>query len=335
MKGGVIWFSLLCLFLWPADGEGGIYGYRDKFGNYHLTDDPPNNRYEILLTTSKRPKGFKNPVATGWQYGDTVGVFAEQAGLNIPLLLAIIKTESNFNPRAVSPKGAMGLMQLMPAVCEKYQVSDPFDIRENIRAGSAYFREMLDRFKDVNLALAAYNAGPFQVESYRGVPPFDETRRYIEKVRWYFDYYLNKGGQLTLPRVSNQFKEGIHALQEDQPDRAAVSFQEVVASYPNSPESNYNLALVHERMGKWSAAISHYQRAIRVDPYFKEAYYNLAILFEKVHLTERAICTWEALLRYEVREEEIKEVRKYIEELRHLHQQRGPHGPTRRNGDSN
>jgi soluble lytic murein transglycosylase len=318
MKRCLIWINLLSLFFFPVHGKGGIYGYRDKFGNVHLTDSPPNDQYEILLTTSKRPKGFKMPVVTGGQYGETIGIFAEQEGLTIPLLQAIIKTESNFDPRAVSPKGAMGLMQLMPVVCKKYRVADPFDVRENIRAGSAYFREMLDRFKDVNLALAAYNAGPSQVEKYHGVPPFNETRRYIKKFTWYFDYYSKKEELMTLPRVSNHFAEGVRAIHEGQLAQAAENFQRVMETFPKSPESNYNLALVHERMGNWSEAIAHYQRAIEVDPYFKEAYYNLAILFENVYLSERAIRTWETLLRYEVSEEKIREIQTYTEELRQL-----------------
>ncbi|MEW6263238.1 MAG: lytic transglycosylase domain-containing protein [Thermodesulfobacteriota bacterium] len=110
---------------------------------------------------------------------------------NLPssLIKAMIKTESDFNPLAVSPKGAKGLMQLMPEVCLRYGVKDPFNAEQNIKAGTAYFRELLDRFKNLTLALAAYNGGPEPVERYGGVPPFDETQEYIRQVYYHYNRF--------------------------------------------------------------------------------------------------------------------------------------------------
>lgn len=108
---------------------------------------------------------------------------AGETGLDPRLLKAVAAAESGFDPKAVSSKGAVGIMQLMPGTAKELGVSDPFDPVQNVRAGARYLHRMLDRFGgDLELALAAYNAGPGVVEKYGGVPPFIETRRYVEKV---------------------------------------------------------------------------------------------------------------------------------------------------------
>lgn len=100
------------------------------------------------------------------------------------LVLAVISVESAFNPRAVSPKNAQGLMQLIPETAQRFQVSNPFDPEENIKGGMAYLRWLLAFFKgDVALVAAAYNAGEGAVEKYRGIPPYQETVKYVEKIR--------------------------------------------------------------------------------------------------------------------------------------------------------
>jgi soluble lytic murein transglycosylase-like protein len=104
---------------------------------------------------------------------------------NLPekLIASVIRAESNFQADAVSPAGARGLMQLMPATAKELGVDDPFDVRQNIDGGAGYLRQMLDRFKgDLRLALAAYNAGPGTVEKYNGNVPFPETQNYIQRV---------------------------------------------------------------------------------------------------------------------------------------------------------
>lgn len=116
------------------------------------------------------------------QVADLIDRFAAHFGLDPTLVRAVIQVESGFNRYAQSNKGAMGLMQLMPATARELKVSDPWDPEQNVRAGTAYLRRMLDRFGEVELALAAYNAGPEAVARHSGVPPFAETRDYVRKV---------------------------------------------------------------------------------------------------------------------------------------------------------
>ena len=106
-------------------------------------------------------------------------------GLNPALITAVIKVESNFLSHALSPKGAQGLMQIMPQTQAYLGVLNPYDAKMSIMAGSAYLREQLDRFGTEELALAAYNAGPYNVIKHKGIPPFLETRNYVNKVLAY------------------------------------------------------------------------------------------------------------------------------------------------------
>lgn len=108
------------------------------------------------------------------------------------LLKAIAKVESNFNPQAVSPKGAMGIMQLIPSTAELVGVKNPFDPVENIYGGAKYLRYLLDEFKDLQLSLAAYNAGPEKVKLYKSIPPILETQNYVKSVLYYYKLFKDK-----------------------------------------------------------------------------------------------------------------------------------------------
>lgn len=108
--------------------------------------------------------------------------FAFDRELDPRLVQAVVQVESGYNPRALSNKGAMGLMQLMPGTAADLAVDDPWDIEQNLRGGTSYLRRMLDRFGDLELALAAYNAGPEAVTKHAGIPPFDETRAYVRRI---------------------------------------------------------------------------------------------------------------------------------------------------------
>jgi len=127
---------------------------------------------------------------------------AQSASLDPVLIASVITVESNGDPKAESPAGAKGLMQLADSTAADYGVNKVFDAGENISAGSRYLRDLIDRFGDLRLALAAYNAGPGNVVKYRGVPPFEETRSYVDKVLETFQDIHGRAGAHE-PKVPN------------------------------------------------------------------------------------------------------------------------------------
>jgi soluble lytic murein transglycosylase len=134
---------------------------------------------------------------------------AASQGIDARLVQSVIQAESAYNPRAVSRRGAMGLMQLMPATARLLAVSEPFDPEQNIRGGVAYLRKMVDEFGSVELALAAYNAGPGAVRRHGGVPPFAETRAYVRTV---LALYRGSGGSTILVSLGASGPATAHGL---------------------------------------------------------------------------------------------------------------------------
>lgn len=128
------------------------------------------------------------------KYEDAVQQAATKYALEPALVKAVIRAESNFDPRAVSPKGAMGLMQLMPDTARMHDVRDAFDPSQNIGGGTRHLRYLMDRYKnDLDLVLSAYNAGTKPVDLVRGIPRIEETRNYVRRVRFFQAAYRNGG----------------------------------------------------------------------------------------------------------------------------------------------
>ncbi|MEJ2661513.1 MAG: transglycosylase SLT domain-containing protein [Desulfobacteraceae bacterium] len=179
-------FIMLTFFvISPAVAD--IYLYVDSQGVLHFTNTPTSDKYKVYMQEPiRRPK----VLFTAGNYDDVISEAARRNGLSSSLLKALIHVESYFNPRAVSKKGAMGLMQIMPENLPLLNINDPFDPWENIMGGAAYLKAMLERFSgQLPLALAAYNAGPGAVEKYNDIPPYPETRNYVRKVMKYFNFY--------------------------------------------------------------------------------------------------------------------------------------------------
>ncbi len=196
-----------CLFACSLSSWAGhIYTFKDAQGNVLLTnlvnpDGHPQGvafrRYTVLSKVAWYPDSnmhrYHNwghgEAAVSSAYGRNVHAYdhliaaqAAATGIDKGLVLAVIHTESGFNPYAISAPGARGLMQLMPATARRYHVVDAFDPAQNIRGGTHYLHDLIQRFKNLELALAAYNAGEQNVVKYGGIPPFSETQDYVQRV---------------------------------------------------------------------------------------------------------------------------------------------------------
>ncbi len=173
--------------LLPASASAQIYAWRDSKGTLVLSDrqiDAPTAVYEVAgAPTYRATTPAATPVVED-SVDSLVLQHAQRHALRPELVRAVIQVESGFNPRARSPKGAMGLMQLMPATARELGVTNPYDPAQNIRGGTAYLRQLLDRYDgDERLALAAYNAGAGAVDRHgRNVPPYQETRDYVRRI---------------------------------------------------------------------------------------------------------------------------------------------------------
>jgi hypothetical protein len=181
-RSGVVLF-IGSLLLGTAAFAGPIYVHVDAEGTAHFTD-APTKPYFRPLPAFGLPRGVN---LTHGQYATLINAIATEHGVDPALVKAIIRAESNFDQRAVSRKGAQGLMQLMPDTAFRYAVSNVFDPAENIRGGVQYLRYLQELFPyQLHLTIAAYNAGENAVLRYNGIPPYAETRAYVARVLQYY-----------------------------------------------------------------------------------------------------------------------------------------------------
>jgi soluble lytic murein transglycosylase-like protein len=184
-------FLIIIVWLCPSVLFADIYRYIDPQGVIHYTNTPTNDRGELYLREPPRKAAPKHAgdITREWM-DEYVDRFSRANDLSPALVKAIIKAESNGRRFAVSPRGAQGMMQLMPFTSKRLRVSDPFDPVENIEGGVKYIKELYGVFRgNIVQTVAAYNAGPEAVRKYGGVPPYKETRQYVKRVLDYYRQY--------------------------------------------------------------------------------------------------------------------------------------------------
>ncbi|ATE60499.1 lytic transglycosylase domain-containing protein [Thauera sinica] len=163
-----------------------LYGFVDESGVAHFSDFKVDGRYKRLMgsePSAQRPSARGTRQAPPPRLRARVESIAGEHGVDPALAMAVVEVESAYRPDARSPKGALGLMQLMPATAQRYGVSDPLDPDDNLRGGIRYLRDLLDQFGSTELALAAYNAGEGAVMRHGyAIPPYAETQAYVPRV---------------------------------------------------------------------------------------------------------------------------------------------------------
>jgi soluble lytic murein transglycosylase-like protein len=166
----------------PAAAQ--IYTWTDGNGHMVLSNRPKGGAESAYVVPKSESVRATRPVETSKSaiYDDLIREHARLNGVRTDLIRAVVQVESGFNPLAKSPKGAMGLMQLMPGTAKRFAVADPYNPQQNIEGGVKYLKFLLDRFPTTGLALAAYNAGEAAVDRFRGIPPYAETRDYVARI---------------------------------------------------------------------------------------------------------------------------------------------------------
>ncbi|MDP2305081.1 MAG: lytic transglycosylase domain-containing protein [Pseudomonadota bacterium] len=184
-----MWFALALSFARSSDA-GNFYAYTAPDGTAVLTDSPRHAGFEVWWSDTvpdrTLPNGVPMPrldrISNLDSYDDAFLFAAAANGLPAELIKAVAVAESRMNPAALSPAGAQGLMQMMPATAHALGLTNPFDPEQSIKAGAAYLARQVGAFGSFSLALAAYNAGPGAVRRYGGIPPYEETTTYVARV---------------------------------------------------------------------------------------------------------------------------------------------------------
>lgn len=182
--------SIFAALVQPVQAD--VYMYKDKQGVLTFTNVPNHTGYKRILKEGPARSGSGN--VTSAAFDDLILSASGRYNVDPDLIRAVIKTESDFNTNARSNKGAMGLMQLMPDTARLNNVSDAYDPNANVEGGVRHLRMLLERYQgDLELSLAAYNAGAGAVEKHGGIPPYNETREYVRKVLRFYDAFRGTG----------------------------------------------------------------------------------------------------------------------------------------------
>jgi hypothetical protein len=177
----VVWVLLMS----PSVFAEGMFYYKDQDGVIHVTDTPDSKKFKPFCVFGGKSYSRKELEWLVRKYGS-------QYGVDPDLGVAVLKVESDFRRRAESSAGAQGLMQIMPGTQKDLGVKDPFDPEDNIAAGLRYLGRLLDKYNSLRLAVAAYNAGPGKVDQYSGVPPYQETEEYVDRVISFYSRFENQ-----------------------------------------------------------------------------------------------------------------------------------------------
>jgi len=236
--GSIILLLPLVLLILPTRySSANSYYYKKKENGvvYYTNVDPKSSGYKKVPSpwgtfrgTPRSKRGYLNSYKYSDEFDQHINSTARWYGVDPLLIKAMIKVESNFNPDAVSPRGAMGIMQLMPGTAERLGVSEPFDPVENIEGGVKYFNKLMNMFDDVTLAIAGYNAGENAVIKYGNkIPPYSETIEYVEKVYKHYDHLRNNRADRNIDAMVAERKDKPRTNTERKNEKSFVYIETV------------------------------------------------------------------------------------------------------------
>lgn len=344
------WLTGAMLLGLATQAGAAIYSYRDEQGRLFLTDSPPNHNYKIVVTSRKEREGPDSPTALHFSssqasvqknfllpndesFSKHINEAAQKYALDPYLIKSVIKVESDFDPAVMSSKGAQGLMQLIPSTAKLVGCEDSFDARQNILGGANYLKMMLKRFDGkVDYALAAYNAGPGNVDKYGGIPPFRETKNYVRKVRHYYKQYASNAtsgdvkGKVVAKKarvmpvlhsdLTKRLTEAYEKFTASNIEGAMDTYRDILNIYPRNTQALYNLACLLDMERCYEEAIDVYLAALKQDPFLDKALYNLAVIYERLGMHSEAIDTWKNYIQVAKDEEKIIMAERFMKELR-------------------
>jgi len=187
LKMKILFLICLIFLVYAGPVKSDIYMFIDSKGIVHYTNAPTSSDYKLYI--KERKKRIELRDGSG-KFDDIIRKAHNKHGVDFSLIKAVIKVESGFNPRAVSKKGARGLMQIMPGNYKSLLIKDPFNPSQNVMGGTLYLKRLLKRYEyKLPLVLAAYNAGPDAVDRYQRIPPYRETQNYVRKVMAAYSQY--------------------------------------------------------------------------------------------------------------------------------------------------
>lgn len=348
-----LWLAMAMVSCLAVQAGAAIYSYRDEQGRLYLTDSPPNHNYKIVVTSRKEREGPDSPAQTTFSansamaeaqkfllpsdesFSKYINEAAKKHDLDPYLIKSVIKAESDFDPNVQSSKGAQGLMQLIPSTAKLVGCDDSFDARQNILGGSNYLRMMLKRFDGrIDYALAAYNAGPGNVEKHKGIPPFRETQNYVRKVKHYYKQYSSNSGVIgggtkvkeapsrarVIPvlhtDLSKRLTTAYKRFKDGNIEGAMETYRDILNIYPRNTQALYNLACLLDMERCYEEAIDVYVAAMKQDPFMDKALFNLAVIYERLGMHTEAIDTWKHYVQVAKDEEKIIMAEKFMRELR-------------------
>lgn len=285
MKKSLFFIFYVCFCLWSCcgldffEGEDGFIYLKGK--SFENSLDGSSSKDERGLLADFDINGILDShflIDENEKFSEEINKAAAKYSVEPFLIKAFIKVESDFNERALSSKGAIGLMQLMPDKAPDRKINLLYKAGINIDIGVKYISYLQKRFEgNAILAIAAYNAGPTIVGKLGKIPAFRETRKFVDKILWFYNYYKNMSQEYR--NVKDIMTCAYNEYLKENYQKAISLLEKAAELMPDNGYIHFNIGLAYSKIRIDHLGVEHFKKAISCNPYIKEAYYNLGILY--------------------------------------------------------